>query len=211
MWYFYCSTNPAIYLHPRQDMQHLQRVLMIEWIVDALRFHKTRKFSQFLNLVSSLPRIHVIIWRAFILALTTPRLLYQCDEEPPSWGPCNVKKHKLNIKILFQLSWDTKSRLYTQWMNLPKCFVLNKCVSGNIPIFTKKKNIKDVHELGFVLFSDEFAWEFQPEVRRRYDWYRQTPRWISIDMCMLGNGYLQCMKTNGMKIIPISAYVSSIK
>lgn len=39
--------------------------------------YKTCKFSQFLNLLSSLPKIQVIIWRAFMLARTTPRLLYQ--------------------------------------------------------------------------------------------------------------------------------------
>lgn len=40
--------------------------------------YRTCKFSQFLNFESSLPKIHVNIWRAFILARTIPRFLYQC-------------------------------------------------------------------------------------------------------------------------------------
>lgn len=42
--------------------------------------YRTCRFSQFLNLESSFPNNHVNICRAFILARTTPRLLYQCAE-----------------------------------------------------------------------------------------------------------------------------------
>lgn len=68
---------------------YINHYIILYYIVWSAGFtiHRICKFSQFLNLLSSLPRIQVIICRAFMLARTTLRLLYQCAEWP-SRVPC---------------------------------------------------------------------------------------------------------------------------
>lgn len=66
-------------------------------------FYRTWRFSQFLNFESSLPKIHVIIWRAFMLAFTTLRFLYQWAGElslPPCRRRRKINKTKLNWRKL---------------------------------------------------------------------------------------------------------------
>lgn len=60
--------------------------------------YRTCRFSQFLNFVSSLPNSQVKTWRAFMLALTTPLLLYQCELDSLSrWAFANFNLIWLRI------------------------------------------------------------------------------------------------------------------